>query len=206
MFTLPAIFQLLPHSGTIRVFDENLKPLKIDIYNPETWEKYGWAVYDDPKFSKEFTIQEQAQAKAYFRVVLSRAKRFHQALDANINAKSAVPIYLLGSECKPTLDGMVIYRDEKFRWRTLFDADEFKRSDGTKVSGKELKELLFVKGDGVVTQRSFLTSTLTGAKPRKDGFQTALLAQHVSFACGVHNELLSNAEVQNRLFIDLVSK
>jgi hypothetical protein len=58
----------------------------------------------------------------------------------------------------------------------------------------------------VVTQRSFLTSTLTGAKPRKDGFQTALLAQHVSFACGVHNELLSNAEVQNRLFIDLVSK
>ena len=206
MFTLPAIFQLLPHSGTIRVFDVNLKPLKIDIYNPETWEKYGWAVYDDPKFVKEFTVQEQAQAKTYFRAVLSRAKRFHQALDANINAKSAVPIYLLGSECKPTLDGMVIYRDEKSRWRTLFDADEFKRSNGTKVSGKELKELLFVKGDGVVTQRSFLTSTLTGAKPRKDGFQTALLAQHVSFACGVHNELLSNAEVQNRLFIDLVSK
>ena len=206
MFTLPAIFQLLPHSGTIRAFDENLKPLKIDVYNPATWEKYGWAVYDDEKFSKEFTVEEQAQAKAYFRAVLHRARRFHEALDSKINAKSAISIYLLGSECKPTLDGMVIYRDEKFRWRTLFDGDEFKRSDGTKVSGKTVKELLFAKGDGVVTQRSFLTLTLPGAKTRNGDYRTALPARGISFACGVHNELLSNGEVQNRLFADLISK
>jgi Xaa-Pro aminopeptidase len=67
-------------------------------------------------------------------------------LNANVNAKSAVAIYLVGSDCKPTLDGMVIRRDEKSRWRTLFSADGFKRSNGTKVTDKELEALLYVKG------------------------------------------------------------
>jgi hypothetical protein len=119
---------------------------------------------------------------------------------------------------------MVIYRNEKKdAWRTLFNADGFKRSDGTKVSGKELEDLLYEKGDGVVTERSFLTSTLAGAKVngivasrsfftpisakvRSDGFLTALPARDISFVCDVHNRLLSNEEVQNKLFADLISK
>lgn len=206
-FTIPAMFQLLPHAATIRAYDENLKPLKIDIYNPATWEKYGWAAYTDPKFTKEFSVEEQRQAKTYFRAVLNRAKRFHQALDAHINLKTPIPIYLLGSDCKPTLDAMVLYRDEKKnRWRTLFKAKEFKRGDNTKVSDKELENLLFAKGDGVVTQRSFLTSTLPGAKIRSDNYRAALPALDISFSCEVHNRLLSNDEVQNKLFTDLVGK
>lgn len=224
MFTIPALFELLPHGGTIRAFDENLKPLSIDIYNPATWEKYGWTPYTDPKFSKEFSAREQSQARAYFRAILNRTRKFHQALDSNLNAKGTVQIYLLGSNCRPTLDAMVIYRNEKKgAWRTLFNADGFKRSDGTKVSGKDLEDLLYEKGDGVVTERSFLTSTLAGAKVngvvalrsfftpisakvRPDGFLTALPARDISFVCDVHNRLLSNEDVQNKLFADLISK
>jgi pimeloyl-ACP methyl ester carboxylesterase len=206
MFTIPALFQLLPHGGTVRAFDENLKPLRIDIYNPATWEKYGWAAYTDPDFAKQFTAQEQSQAKAYFRAVLNRTRRFHQALEANISQKSSVAIYMLGSDCKPTLDAMIVRREGKEnRWRTSFKADGFKRADGTKVTDEELKALLYAKGDGVVTERSFLTSTLPGAKARVGNYQTALPVRDVSFACEVHNRLLSNAEVQNKLFIDLVS-
>jgi len=207
MFTIPALFQLLPHGGTVRAYDENLKPLRVDIYNVETWEKYGWTAYTDPKFAKEFSATEQAQAKAYFSAVLNRAKRFHQALDANPGAKIPVSFYLLGSDCKPTLDAVIIRRDAKEnRWRTQFRASDFKRLDGTKVTDKELEELLYAKGDGVVTQRSFLTSTLAGARRRPDNYKTALPARDVSFACDTHNRLLSNAEVQNKLFADLVSK
>ncbi len=207
MFTIPALFQLLPHSGTIRAFDENLKPLPIDIYNSATWEKYGWAAYTDPDFSKQFTIQEQSQARDYFRTALNRARRFHQALDAAVNRRRPVAIYMLGSNCKPTLDAMIIRRDEKDNhWRTIFKADGFKRSDGVKVTNKELEVLLYAKGDGVVTQRSFLNSTLSGAKLQADGFKTALPARDISFVCDVHNRLLSNEEVQNKLFADLVSK
>lgn len=206
MFTIPALFQLLPHGGTVRAFDENLKPLRIDIYNPATWEKYGWAAYTDPDFTKQFSVLEQSQARDYFRAVLNRTRRFHQALEANISRRSPVAIYMLGSDCKPTLDAMIVRRDKKGeRWRTIFKADGFKRSDGTKVTDDELKTLLFAKGDGVVTERSFLTSTLPGAKVRVGNYQTALPVRDVSFACEVHNRLLSNADVQNKLFIDLVS-
>ncbi|HEX9961267.1 MAG TPA: hypothetical protein VGB00_10065, partial [Pyrinomonadaceae bacterium] len=41
IFTIPSIYQLLPQAGTLRAFDENLKPVEVDIYNPATWEKYG---------------------------------------------------------------------------------------------------------------------------------------------------------------------
>lgn len=206
MFTIPSIYQLLPHGGTLRAFDENLKPLRIDIYSPATWEKYGWAAYTDPRFSKEFTIQEQAQAKAYFRIVLNRAKRFHQALDGPASAQKVVPMYVLGSDCKPTLDGVIIRRDEKKnRWRTDFDPEGFKRPDGTKVTGKELEAVLYTLGDGVVTQRSLLTSDLPGAR-MQGKYKAAIPLEDVSFACAPHTVLLSNTEVQTKLFADLVSK
>ena len=206
MFTIPAIYQILPHAGTLRAFDENLKPLRIDLYDPATWEKYGWAAYTDPKFEKEFSVQEQAIAKQYFRVVLNRAKRFQEALDGSITAKTAVPMYILGADCKPTLDGVIIRRDEKKGiWRTIFDADGFKQSDGTKVSDQDLKDVLFTLGDGVVTQRSLLTSSLPGARMQGE-YKAALPIAEASFACATHNVLLSNAEVQNKLFADLISR
>lgn len=207
MFTIPAIYQLLPVNGTLRAFDENLKPLQIDIYNPATWEKYGWAAYTDPKFEKEFSVQEQAQAKNYFRIVLNRAKRFHEAIDANIAAKPPVKLYLIGADCKPTLDGVVIVRNEKKdKWRTILTDDGFKSGDGTKVSGKEIKNILYTLGDGVVAQRSLLTSSLRGARKQSDGFKEALQVSGTSFVCEAHNKLLSNADVQKELFADLVSK
>ena len=207
MFTIPAIYQLLPASGTLRAYDENLKPLKIDIYNPLTWEKYGWAAYTDPKFAKEFSLPEQLQAKAYFRVVLNRAKRFHDALNANIIVKPPVGMYIIGADCKPTLDGVIIIRDsKKKRWRTIFNAEGFKSDDGTKITRKEIEDVLFTLGDGVVSQRSLLTSSLTGAKMQADGFKEALQVRGTSFVCDVHNKLLSNADVQKKLFEDLGSK
>ena len=207
MFTIPALYQLLPHAGTVHAFDENLKPLQIDIYNPATWEKYGWAAYTDPNFSKQFTIQEQAQAKAYFRAALNRARRFNEALDAASNAKIAVSFYILGSDCKQTVDAMVIYRSEKKdKWQTLFRASGFKRSNGTRVTAKELEDLLYVKGDGVVAQRSALTSSLPYAKLQTGGYKTALPVRDVSFVCDVHNRLLSNDDVQKKLFVDLLGK
>lgn len=207
MFTIPALYQLLPHAGTVRAFDENLKPLAIDVYNPATWEKYGWAAYTDENFAKQFSAAEQAQARLFFRAALNRAKRFNQALDANASRKSPVAIYILGSDCKPTVDAMVVYRNEKKdSWRTIFRPDGFKRSDGKKVSEKELTDLLFSKGDGVVSQRSILTSSLAGAKLQSNNYKTALPVRDVSFVCDVHNRLLSNEEVQKKLFADLISQ
>ena len=198
VFTIPAAYQLLPHAGTIRAFDENLKPLKIDIYNPLTWEKYGWTAYSDPEFAKQFSETEQKQAKDFFRLTLNRAKRLQEVLGSNISDKTPVSLYLLGSDCKPTLDAVVIYRDAKNnRWETLFRPESFKRSDGTKVSDEEMKKLFYAPGDSVVTQRSFLG--INSVKIKRGGIapQTAFPAKDISFVCEAHNKLTGNAKIQS---------
>jgi pimeloyl-ACP methyl ester carboxylesterase len=207
VFTIPAAYQLLPHAGTMRAFDENLKPLKIDLYNPLIWEKYGWTAYSDPNFAKEFSEAEQKQAKDYFRLVLNRAKRLEEALDSNIGAKSPVSLYLLGSDCKPTLDAVVIYRDvKKNRWETIFRPESLKRSDGTKVSDEEMKKLFYSPGDSVVTQRSFLGTNFVKTKRRGTEPVSIFPAKDISFVCEVHNKLTGNAKIQSDLLSVLSGK
>jgi pimeloyl-ACP methyl ester carboxylesterase len=207
VFTIPAAYQLLPHAGTIHAFDENLKPLKIDLYNPLTWEKYGWTAYSDPNFAKQFSADEQKQAKDYFRLVLNRAKRLEEALDSNISAKSPVSLYLLGSDCKPTLDAVVIYRDaKKNRWETIFRPQSFKRGNGTKVSDKEMEKLFYAPGDSVVTQRSFLGTNSVKPTRGRIAARSAFPAKDISFVCEVHNKLTGNAKIQTDLINVLSGK
>ncbi|HEX8247371.1 MAG TPA: hypothetical protein VF599_04240 [Pyrinomonadaceae bacterium] len=198
IFTIPSVYQLLPQSGTLRAFDENLKPIEVDIYNVETWEKYGWAAYEDEDFPKKFSDAEQRGAKAYLRAVLERARRFHESLKATSITKSPVPVFFLGAECKPTLDGMVIYRDaKKNEWRTLFKPDSFERADGTKVSEKELEPLLYSPGDGTVTKRSFLTAAIRNISNN----------EQTSFpVCEEHQNLTGNPEIQKTMFAVLDEK
>ena len=200
-FTIPSIYQLLPHAGTLTAFDENLKPLDVDIYDPKTWDEYGWSVIKDDDFNKKFTIAEQKNAKAYFQAVLSRAKRFHEAIDANTSAKPAVAIYLIGADCKDTLDSIVIYRDKKNEWKTLFKADAFVRENGEKVSSEELKKVLYAMGDGVVTKRSLAAETLTA-----NANKTILPVTSEIFLCEGHTRLVTSIEVQDKLFALLLGE
>lgn len=199
-FTIPSIYQLLPHAGTARIYNDNLRLIKLDLFDPAVWERYGWAAYDDPKFEKEFTPAEQSQARAYFRAVLLRAKRFQEAIDSGMNAKSPVSMYVIGADCKPTLDGMILYRDtKKNRWETIFSPESFKQSDGTKITAKEVKDLLYSSGDGVVTTRSLLTSSSPNARQQK-GYKAGIYIDDVAFTCETHNQLTGNAEVQRKMF------
>ncbi len=196
IFTLPSVYQVLPHQGTLTAYDENLKPLQIDIYDEKTWESYDWSIWKDDAFSKEFNATEQANARPFFRAMLSRAKRFHEALDANTSEKTSVSMYLIGSECKETPNAMVIYRDtKKNRWKTIFKADSFVRADAVKVSSEELKKVIYAMGDGVVTKRSLGAETLKLA-----GNNTVLPITSEIFLCEGHSKLVTSLEVQDKLF------
>jgi hypothetical protein len=198
LFTLPSIYQLLPHTGTARVFDENLKPLKIDLYNPETWEKYGWTVYSDEDFTKKFDGTEQAQAKAYFRAVLLRAKQFQAALDAVPAVKNPIPVFYLGAECRQTVDGMIIRRDaEKGIWKTEFGAASYTNSRGVKITKEETEKVLLSPGDGVVPKRSLLATILRLGNP-KNGNSSVIL-NSAPDACAEHNRLTGNETVSKNL-------
>lgn len=204
LFTIPSIYQLLPHEGALRAFDENLKPIKIDVYNPATWEKYGWTAYTDEGFKNKFSAEEQAQAKAYLRAVLLRAKQFQAALDARSATKNPVPIYYFGSECKSTIDGMIIHQTLKTGlWETDFGAASFVKSDGTKVTGKETEKVTLSPGDGVVPKHSLMASLMTIGKSSNP--QSGAV-DNITIACGEHNRLTGDAIVTKSLFgiLDIV--
>jgi pimeloyl-ACP methyl ester carboxylesterase len=193
VFTIPSIYQLLPPQGAFTAYDENLKPVPIDIYNPATWEKYDWSIWKDTDFAKKFSLAEQRSAKAYFTAALTRAKRFQEALDANTSAKPPVTFYLMGADCKDTQTAILLLRNEKKnRWDTHFKASAFERSNGEKVTSEDLKKLLYAQGDGVVTVSSL----------KKDAAKNTAVLPIASelYQCETHNRLVTNPEIQDKLF------
>ena len=201
VFTIPAAYELLPAPGTVKAFDEELKPIDIDLYDPATWRKYGWNVIDDKDFQKQFSETEQKSAPAYFAAMLDRAKRFQLSLDGVAKGNSPVKIDMIGSECKDTLDAMVLYQKKDGKWDTLFKADSFESSSGRKVTSDELKAAIYGPGDGVVTRRSLTAATLSKA----DGVDSLLAPASTTWVCEGHSKLPANADVQAKVLAILSS-
>ena len=196
VFTIPSIYQLLPHEGLLRVFDENLKSIDVDLYDIESWKKYGWLAYDDKEFADQFSKEEQEQAEEYFLAVLRRGMEFQAALNAGPNTNPLIRIFNFGAECKSTLDGMLVYEDPKSKkWKTLFVAESFKRGDGRTVSKQNVKELLFSSGDGQVSTASLNYSFVDKKNP-------VPIRNDFSIVCGHHSFLVEHEAVRKGI-IDL---
>ena len=195
-FTIPSLFQLLPHDGTLKAYDDELRPLSIDLYDPITWDEYDWSIWKDKDFTKKFDAAEQRNARSYFRAVLARAKRFQEALDANTTEEIPVSFYLIGADCKDTLNAMILRRDEKKdRWITQLKAESFTNSVGRKITSEELKALLFTMGDSVVPKRSLDAATI-----RSNGSPNALPVVSDLVQCEGHSKLVTNPLIQQKLF------
>jgi pimeloyl-ACP methyl ester carboxylesterase len=191
IFTIPSVFQLLPFPGTFRVLDENLRPIRVDIYDPRTWAQYDWSPVTDKDFTKELGVSARV-GSAYLAAALSRARKLHDAISPIYNAKG-VEFYLVGSECKSALDTIVVINEPKRRrWRTLFKPDGFTKSTGQKVSEKELEKVMYTPGDGVVTKRSFETATLS----KLARVPSILNPVGTKLVCEEHQKLGANEEVQ----------
>ncbi len=196
MFSIPSIYQLLPHNGTFTVYDENLQPLKIDVFDPKVWDKYDWNVINDKDFAKKFSAAEVRGAKAYFTNVLARARKFQDALDANTSEKIPVAFYLIGGDCKETPDSAIVYFDKKKnKWKTQFDGGSFERENGTKVTSEEIKKIIYTMGDGVVSKRSLAGETFI-----KDGKKAFLPVSSEIYLCEGHTKLVTSADAQDKLF------
>ncbi|CAN5802125.1 hypothetical protein BH20ACI4_BH20ACI4_34130 [soil metagenome] len=196
VFTIPSIYQLLPHNGTFNVYDENLQPLKIDLLDPKVWDTYDWNIINDENFKKHFSAAEVKSAKAYFVNVLARAKKFHEALDANTRQSIPVSFYLLGGDCKETPDSAIVYRDKKKnKWKTQFNGGSFERENGEKVSSEEIKKIIYTMGDGVVSKRSLAGETFV-----KNGRKAFLPVTSEIYLCEGHTKLITSANAQDKLF------
>ncbi|MDQ6787276.1 MAG: hypothetical protein M3033_10755 [Acidobacteriota bacterium] len=233
VLTSPSLFQLMPHQTSARFLDENLQPLKVDLYNIKTWDTYGWGAFNDPKFlgklkdaarlaAKDKDIKPiklwknanfddritaqttSAQVRAYFAAVLSRAKRFELALDAPTQ-KTPVQLYAYGGNCQPTLNAVVItHNDKKDEWITLTDAHDIKTSDGRTILSKDVKDALFTLGDGRVTRSSLLAENEASKGGTQEMVKTAFSVNSSFFACGLHTQLFLEKSIQDSFLSALV--
>lgn len=192
VMSIPSIYQLMPHRPTARFLDEALNPMDIDIYNVDTWIKYGWGPIADPKFlsklrdagrlalhnkdikpqklkadsSREDRLISQltfAQVKAFVTSALDRARLLHQALDVPVKSPP-IQLYAYGGNCEPTIDGLILVHDDsKDRWNTILEARDFKTSSGTEIKKAAVRSALYTEGDGRVTKRSLLAERSLGS-------------------------------------------
>ena len=194
VFTIPAAYELLPAPGTLRVFNEKLEPISIDIYDPKTWSKYGWNVIDDKGFATAFDGAEQKIAPEYFAHVLARAKQLHEALSAAPGTSAGISFYVLGADCKQALDSIVVYRDDsKNKWKTLLWPKGFTRADGTRVSYADVKKIMWMPGDGIVTRRSLEAASESAVA----GVSSIIKGDAPKYICEEHNRLAANTAIQN---------
>jgi hypothetical protein len=191
-FTVPSLFQLIPHGASAKFYDEELKPFKVDIYDVKTWKRYGWSLTADPAFMDTLGKSKKIQAEKYFEAVLLRAKRFHEALDVKTKIPTTLTFYAFGSDCKNTLDGAIIYFDtEKGRWNTLLESGSFRKVRGEKVSEKLVRQTIFTKGDGTVTKTSLFAETLAKINGQ-NLFGIDPLSPMEKIVCDDHTTITSN--------------
>jgi hypothetical protein len=110
-------------------------------------------------------------------------------------------MYLIGADCRDTLDGLVLYRDKKNEWKTLFKADSFNRANGEKVASADVKKAIFAMGDGVVPKRSLAAETLSA-----NANKTVLPITSQIYLCEGHAKLVTSPEVQDKLFVLLLGE
>lgn len=233
VMTSPSLFQLMPHQTSARFLDENLQPLKVDLYSAATWRTYGWGAINDPKFlgklkdaprlalrnndikptqlGKEANFDDRllaqttyAQVSAYFASVLSRAKRFNLALDAP-TSKTPVQLYAYGGNCQPTLNAVILmHNDKKDRWITITDARDIKTSGGRDIKKEEVKNALFTLGDGRVTKSSLLAENEASKGGTEKMVKTAFSVNSSFFACGLHTQLFLEKTIQDSFLSALI--
>ena len=229
VMTVPSIYQLLPHPGQARFLDADLRPLAVDLYDPETWRRYGWSAANDSGFRESYargaprgqeapnghgTLEE---LDAYFAVALGRARRFHEALDARAPATEAteateagrdapVRLFAFGGDCEETLAAPIILRDEKAgRWVTLTRPKSLKGEDGRKLPRSLVVRAMYAPGDGRVTRDSLMGLGLGGAR-QSALYETPLPVAYAAFACDLHSDLQNNKTLQDNALTLLVNE
>lgn len=226
VFSVPSLYQLMPNGSTAHFLNENLRPIEVDLYNAANWRKYNWGALGNPKFlgklkdaaeipgvkplewkirnsdDKILSETTYAQARRFLAAALDRAKHFQQALNISIT-KSPIEILAYGSECKPTLNSVVLVRDaKKNTWRTLTAPEKLKTSKGREITKEEMIKAMMVDGDGQVTRSSFIPP----GKTRGPASTTLFPIKSTFFFCAEHQQLLNNETIQSSYLTELTSE
>ena len=210
IFTMPSVYQIMPRRASARFYDAKLEPIKIDLYDVETWKRYQWSAAFNPEITKrelkasikKFGESEGRPAaektlalrEAYLRAVLKRAASFQEALDVASAPPETLRLHLVGGDCEPTAAAGLIV-DVKGEPRTFFHPSHIPRE-----LRKEAFNKLFLPGDGRVTRQSLFGLVFDLESP--EAGITQLMKQAPSytlFGCDTHSDLPINPMILDNL-------
>jgi hypothetical protein len=154
IFTFESVFETLPAYGTDRFFDGDGQALDVDLFDAESWRRYGWSVFDPEvrrrldKRSREDLFGDEAARLGYLAGVLDRTRRIHALLARDVENPGDTRYYLVQNAYRPTGHRVMLTQDEKGEWNTVFS------SDRPVSKNPYLYSLATVPGDGYATQES----------------------------------------------------
>jgi hypothetical protein len=172
LFTFPALYEDLPHDGEDLFVDRAGRSLPVDLYDPESWERYGWSAFgakaerrlarrarSDAGRARFGTVEER---RAFVARQLAAARRVQALLGRDPEgfdpAAEGSRYYLIGNTRAETPRRAVLFED-RGRWRMLFTGDP--ELDGL----PETKARASALGDGHSSVES-MDSTSTAAISR----------------------------------------
>lgn len=202
--TMPAMAELMPPPDVPVLFAADGRPAQLDLYDPETWRKQGWGIFDPAgadgireRYRQAHPGATEKEARAYvpalqarFGVLLRRAAAFHRALDAR-PLPASVHTLLLGGDCTPTLRGLVVEL-EGGHWVVRASPGDVRRP----VKGVDLNRLYYGPGDGDVTKSSLLAEVRAGGRT---GVGTCLPHALSGFICEKHADLVKSITFRDNL-------
>ncbi len=210
IFTAASVYQLLPRKETARFYDAKLEPIKLDLYDAQSWKRYQWSAAFDPEIKKrelKTSIKKLGEAEGrsdaekkmgsrenYLLSVLKRGADFQAALDADSVPPENLRLHLVGGDCEATLAGALIV-DVKGEPRTLFSPGKIPRQ----LRDEAFKKM-FIPGDGRVTRQSLFGLTFNLDSP--DTGITRLMKQppvYTLFGCESHGDLPINLSMIDNL-------
>ncbi len=161
IFSMPAGFELLPDPGQRVFVDATGKPLDVDLWNAEHWEKYGLSVFSPGekerlhyKILSQFNDEKDRQAlfdaemekrRRHLKLCLAHAARFKRA----IAGVPDVPMSCICGVMVPTLQRAALIPDGDEYEVILEPRYTWRKTDS-------VVQAMFGMGDGVVTRRSAL--------------------------------------------------
>lgn len=190
LFSIPALFQDLPVVREDLFLDEHGEPLDVDLYDPESWRRYGWSIFSDEArrrlagngHADLFGDGDEARME-YLSAVLDYALRFHRVLRRDVESFGATRYYMLQSNTRDTPERAVLRRAGD-GWQTLFTGDE------ELAELEEAHERATAQGDGHGTVDSQMWLS-----PQ----ESAALAAEPFYVDDEHFELILRPETHRRL-------
>ncbi len=129
LFSIPALYQDLPVVRRDLFLDAEGEPMDVDLFEPESWRRYGWSVFDPAvrrrivRSGGEELFGGEAQQLEYLGRVLDYARRFQQVLVRDVPGFGPTRYYMLQSNTLETPDRAVLVAGED-GWETLFTGDK----------------------------------------------------------------------------------